>query len=445
MSRWLLDASAEEPDPRCAALAEGNAAQCQSILEKLKCNDDSNCYWKESFVESDIAWLIAGITCFSSIILSTWHIAKHLKHYTSPDVQRWTIRIIFIVPFYALISWLTIRLYKEHLYFEAIRDIYESFVIYCFLMLILGYCGGESSCLAAIREKPPMKHPWPFGYCLPRLKLNVRFIRWNKRLCLQFVIQKPIFAILSIIMESVGKYSDPGYQWTLNIVYNISYSLALYGLLLFYLAVKDVMREASPLKKFFAVKAIIFATFYQWTAITVIPFGQPENIMAMWNDFILSMEMPLFSVMLYYCFPWWEFRSSIDNIVHQSVVSSMREVFNFKDVASDISHNFKPTYQDYHMQTDQGPKTFKARTYLVGNVTPPEPDPSAGKEFKPEELELAERPRTMSYGESGIHTEHIDLEYDPPRLMGDQTEVIANRALLGDDGNAQTVVISDWV
>ena len=49
----------------------------------------------------------------------------------------------------------------------------------------------------------------------------------------------------------------------MTIIYNISVTLALYALVLFYVATKDILRPHDPVLKFFMVKAIIFASFWQ--------------------------------------------------------------------------------------------------------------------------------------------------------------------------------------
>lgn len=60
-------------------------------------------------------------------------------------------------------------------------------------------------------------------------------------------------------------------QVTLLVVYNSSYSVALYGLLMFYKACGPLLAPFRPLQKFFAVKSIIFATYWQSVVVHFIP------------------------------------------------------------------------------------------------------------------------------------------------------------------------------
>ena len=58
---------------------------------------------------------------------------------------------------------------------------------------------------------------------------------------------------------------------TLLVVYNTSYSVALYGLLMFYKATRPLLTPFKPVQKFFAVKSVIFATYWQSVVVHFIP------------------------------------------------------------------------------------------------------------------------------------------------------------------------------
>lgn len=262
-------------------------------------SDETGIYW----VHSGAAWGFAAIGAFIGIGISLYNIIKHISYYTLPDQQLHIIRIIIIVPLYAIVSWLSMGFPAIALYFESIRDVYEAFVIYCFLILILGYVGGEANCINLISLKPPLKHPFPLC-CLPSMDLNVKFLRFCKLSCIQFIIVKPIMAILNILVLSFGNVDSLGYRIFASAVYNICYTLALYGLLLFYLACKEDIRAYSPVKKFFAVKIIIFATYWQSLIVAFAP-GLDKETADLWNDFILCLEMSVFAVIHLYSFPWY--------------------------------------------------------------------------------------------------------------------------------------------
>ena len=40
--------------------------------------------------------------------------------------QRYIIRILLMVPIYAIISWLSYRFFRDAIYYETVRDCYEA-------------------------------------------------------------------------------------------------------------------------------------------------------------------------------------------------------------------------------------------------------------------------------------------------------------------------------
>ena len=62
-------------------------------------------------------------------------------------------------------------------------------------------------------------------------------------------------AAISLGLYSVGHFDDLWYQWVLAVVYNISYTLALYVLLLFYMATRKHpgLKGKAPVLKFLSV------------------------------------------------------------------------------------------------------------------------------------------------------------------------------------------------
>lgn len=55
---------------------------------------------------------------------------------------------------------------------------------------------------------------------------------------------------------------DGGYLYIM-LINNVSITLALYGLFLFYFATKNMLKPYNPLIKFFTIKSVIFLTFWQ--------------------------------------------------------------------------------------------------------------------------------------------------------------------------------------
>jgi hypothetical protein len=177
-----------------------------------------------------------------------------------------------------------------------VRDCYESLVIYSFMVLILEYAGGEANCVTKMQGRPPLPYPFPGCWLAPRPR-TVDLLRECKRGTLQFVVLKPLLGLLSMIMVGAGAYDSAAYQTFLLTVYNVAYTVALYYLLLFYLATKEACAKHQPVTKFVAVKSVVFFTYYQSIGIRLLPNMTFEEAQS-WGDFILCVEMIMFSLML---------------------------------------------------------------------------------------------------------------------------------------------------
>ena len=95
-----------------------------------------------------------------------------------------------------------------------------------------------------------------------------RFIRKCKQGCLQFVILKPILVAATLILYAKGKYKDGNFSpkqsyLYLTIIYTMSYTMALYALVLFYVACKDLLHPFNPVPKFIIIKSVVFLTYWQ--------------------------------------------------------------------------------------------------------------------------------------------------------------------------------------
>ena len=79
---------------------------------------------------------------------------------------------------------------------------------------------------------------------------------------------------VNLMFQAWGKYHEgrwnvtEGYLYT-TLIYNISISVALFALFLFYSATKELLRPYDPALKFFSVKAVIFLSFWQGVALSI--------------------------------------------------------------------------------------------------------------------------------------------------------------------------------
>jgi len=339
------------------------------------------------FLETITCQIITGFFAWAALIITVHHIFLHLQNYHVKNEQKWIIRLLFIVPIYAFDSWLSLLFFKNdyyYVYFNSIRDCFEAFAIYCFLCLCYEYLGGEGNIMAEIRGKTIESSYLYFTCCIAGKGYTIGFLRFCKQVTLQFCVIKPLMAALTIILHAFGKYHDGdfkpdgGYLYIM-LINNVSISLALYGLFLFYFATKSMLKPYNPVLKFFTIKSVIFLTFWQGVLLALLEkIGviqavntgiQSSNnlsagsIAAGWQNFIICIEMFFAAVALRLAFPHTVYlNSSTSNLTSgrvvtmQSISNNLKETMNPKDIMNDAIHNFHPNYQQYTQYSPQAPE-----------------------------------------------------------------------------------------
>ncbi|KAJ2329548.1 hypothetical protein GGI00_003915, partial [Coemansia sp. RSA 2681] len=93
-----------------------------------------------------------------------------------------------MVPIYALTAWATLISVGSAYYLDALRDIYEAFVIYCFVSLLISYFGGERAFMLAMHDRSPTPLFWPASLVRKELDLGDPYdYLFLKRSILQYV------------------------------------------------------------------------------------------------------------------------------------------------------------------------------------------------------------------------------------------------------------------
>lgn len=330
-------------------------------------NNDSQDKELPLFLQTTTAHLLAASFVWAGILISCHQIYQHLRFYTLPSEQRCIIRILFIIPIFGFDAWLSLFFVTRsaYVYFDSIRDWYEAFVIYNFMSLCYEYLGGESNIMSEIRGKP-IQSSWYHGTCFIRGRTyTIEFLRFCKQATLQFCIIKPLMSALTLVLQASGRYQDSDWSFSnsyiyITIVNNISVSLALYGLILFYNATKDLLSPYEPVWKFLSVKSIIFMSFWQGVILAIMekigilkPYNEQATagaVAAGYQNFLICIEMFFASIALKYAFPYeiYSYDDSYGRSVNmQSISSSLKETINPRDIMTDAIHNFHPQYQQY--------------------------------------------------------------------------------------------------
>jgi len=359
-------------DNNTSVMEDLNMVNSSALVE-----NKTRSFGESTFVQSVAGESIAALCVWTAIIITCHQIYQYLRFYTNPAEQRWIVRILFIVPLYAFVSWLSLLFFSAndyYVYFYAVRDCYEAFVIYNFLSLCYEYLGGEGNIMTEIRGKHIRTSYISCTCCLAGQSYNIGFLRFCKQGTLQFCFFKPVLSIVVIILQAWGKYHEgrwkvsEGYLYT-TLIYNISISVALFALFLFYSATKELLRPYDPALKFFSVKAVIFLSFWQGVALSIMEASgmiqpihsddgsyttTPGTISAGYQNFLICIEMLFAAVAMKYAFPISAYLTesaaggrSSGGVTMQSISSTLRETMNPRDIMTDAIHNFHPQYQQY--------------------------------------------------------------------------------------------------
>jgi len=324
---------------------------------------------------ASIFFIIVAFPCtIIAISLAIWHIYRHLLNYTEPTYQRYIVRIIFMVPVYATMSFMSLVMGDKSIYFNSIREIYEAWVIYNFLSLCLAWVGGPGAVVTSLSGRA-LKPSWNLmTCCLPPISLDGRFIRRCKQGALQFVILKPVLVAITFILYAKGKYEDGNFSAKqaylyVTIIYTISYSLALYALLLFYVACRDLLRPFNPVPKFVIIKSVVFLTYWQGVLVFLAAKSgmiKSAEDAADIQNFVICLEMAIAAVGHLYAFPYKVYAEA--NIGASSgLTGSLGHALKFNDFYHDTVHQFAPTYHDYILynnEGEEGTRKYRARTFV---------------------------------------------------------------------------------
>ncbi|KAJ3899947.1 DUF300 domain-containing protein [Lentinula edodes] len=308
--------------------------------------------------------VLAGLSAFFAVVISATGIFLQLKNYRKPYLQRMVIRIMVMVPIYAISSFISLFSLEAAFFIDAVRDIYEAFVIYCFFVLLLSYLGGERSLLILLHGRPPKDPPFPVNLFRREIDVSDPYtFLFLKRGILQYVQVKPILAIATMVLKACGKFNEgdlranSGYLYV-SIIYNVSICLSLYCLAMFWICVNDDLKPFRPMPKFLCVKGILFFSFWQSIGVSIIvaagaikhlgPYTDPESISLGLTDTLICVEMPFFAIAHIFAFSHTDFIDRDKTFIGRMPISyAFRDAFGVKDVVEDTKTTLRGEGMDY--------------------------------------------------------------------------------------------------
>ncbi|TYJ53631.1 hypothetical protein B9479_005718 [Cryptococcus floricola] len=230
---------------------------------------------------------------------------------------------------YSIVSFFSYRYYTEYEYYILAETAYEAVTLSAFLMLLMELVSMGTVDLnigSALAEKDKKKFPFPFGFW--RFRASKPYF-WHALSfsVMQYVVLRPLISVIGIICQYYGvlcpeEYSIHYAEVYLDAVDFVSISVALYGLIVFYVLCKDELKGKKPLNKFLAIKLIVFFTFYQSFLFSILQSHGVIKATAMWTATNVSdglsalctcVEMVFFSVYMGWAYNWTDYTDPSKN------------------------------------------------------------------------------------------------------------------------------------
>ncbi|KAH7328008.1 organic solute transporter Ostalpha-domain-containing protein [Stachybotrys elegans] len=317
--------------------------------------------------------VVAGVASATATLLSILSIWLQAKNYRKPLLQRYVVRILLMVPIYSISSWTSMISQNASAFLDPVRDIYEAFTIYTFFQLLINYMGGERAIIISTHGRAPVQHLWPMNHMFSGVDISdPHTFLLIKRGILQYAWLKPILAVAAIVMKATGTYQEgyiglsSGYFWS-GIIYNISVTLSLYFLGLFWVCMHNDLVPFRPVPKFLCIKLIIFASYWQGFLLSILVWigaipddvegYTPNNLAAAIQDALICIEMPAFAIAHWYAFSWHDFADNSISSARMPLNYALRDAFGGLDLIEDSKETFRGENYGYR-SFDSGDKVM---------------------------------------------------------------------------------------
>ncbi|KAG7374151.1 organic solute transporter Ost alpha [Nitzschia inconspicua] len=279
-----------------------------------------------SMENSFMVYQLAGTFTLLSCLISMWHMGSHMRKMLQPAIQRKILAILWMCPIYAITSWLSLVFPSSAGYLAIIKDGYEAYIIYQFLSFCISVLGkGDRNKVVDLLSKQVDHLTPPFRLfpccCKPHYEddraLADAILTQCQAFAMQFVFWRPATTIANFLLNKYHYYglADNPHdyrapQFYITLIQNLSIFTAFAGLLKFYHAVDKDLEWCRPFAKFLCIKGVVFMTFWQGLALTVLAEttdmgggGNSDQWAESAQNFLICLEMLLFSIAHFYCFP----------------------------------------------------------------------------------------------------------------------------------------------
>lgn len=340
---WLTEL-AELPSTFLAASSNASADNTSNACW-TQLDDFHHCW--ETVEPHNYFQAIGGAFAAVATWRSTRQICRHLS-YNKGKMKPLTIRILAVVPIYAIDSWACLVLNSSRgnwvVLLSFFREAYEAVAMCAFMQYVLTYLGGPTKLarkLHLLRDGPFVKHVEVKGIGMKLIRreymAGADFVSQVIIGVLQYVVVTVFLFVVNFIIWRYPVDQDSIQELGLQHVNTtqfagmipgavkaLSCAYSLYHLILLYKETYKLLAPLKPVFKFLAIKGIIFFTFYQGimcglaVRLHMIPSYTPRGPGVVWTEdeisdgiksFLLCIEMLFFAEIHRYAYPYDEWKT----------------------------------------------------------------------------------------------------------------------------------------
>ncbi|KAJ5543822.1 hypothetical protein N7494_005101 [Penicillium frequentans] len=301
---------------------------CNATEEHEKISETA--LWDGGVTFHDLSLIVGGVCGLLSCVISIALIMAHAMHYSKPIEQRHIIRILWMVPIYSIVAWLSIMFYNDSVYFEVIGDCYEASAIASFFSLLCAYIApdlhSQKDYFRGIQPKPwvwPLNWFQKWAWCgakrgawrNPRSGLTWFNVIWVG--VFQYCLMRVLMTFVAVATQATGRYCEEtlspafAYIWVV-VIESVGVIIAMFCLIQFYIQIKDGIKKHRPFLKILAIKLVIFLSFWQSEVISllmssgIVKGSKKVNTIDLkysLPELLINIEMLIFAVLHWWAFP----------------------------------------------------------------------------------------------------------------------------------------------
>lgn len=260
-----------------------------------------------SFTFHDLTVVLCGAFTAATFLLSGVQLMLHATHFSNPGQQTQILRIIALVPVFALVYLLSGSITSTAIYLQPWSDAYEAVALTSYFLLLVTYV------------VPDPQQRDGFFDRLQQPKTGMGSLKWYRSTWIfvfQYIPVSFIIAVATDITQATGTFCINGHGvhfahiW-LTIIHTISVALALLRLLKFYGRMRAELKEHKVVPKLFAIKGIVGLSTLQsliFTILSITGAVEPSSKLS-YNDIYFGIpsilicgEMVLFSLFNFHAY-----------------------------------------------------------------------------------------------------------------------------------------------